>query len=93
MASARDGREDLLDHADLRGQGRRRLLAAVRPGSVHLVQQHVEPPPERGRQSASMQAIKAAGERPRTSRAIMSSSPRTALTGDPSGAVSVSGTP
>ncbi len=46
-----------------------------------------------GRQSASMQAIRAAGERPRTSRAIMSSRPRTALTGVPSGAVSVSGTP
>ena len=46
-----------------------------------------------GRQSASMQAIRPAGERPRTSREIMSSSPRTALTGVPSGAVSVSGTP
>ena len=46
-----------------------------------------------GRQSASMQATSRAGCRARTSRAIMSSSPRTALTGVPSGAVIVSGTP
>ena len=46
-----------------------------------------------GRQSASIQATSRSGCRARTSRVIMSSSPRTALTGVPSGAVRVSGTP
>ena len=41
----------------------------------------------------SYKATSRAGSRARTSRAIMSSSPRTALTGVPSGAVTVSGTP
>src|SRR6516162_7634115 len=46
-----------------------------------------------GRQSASQHATSRAGCRARTSRVIMSSSPRTALTGVPSGARTVSGTP
>src|SRR5580704_2884059 len=46
-----------------------------------------------GRQSASQHATSRAGCRARTSRVIMSSSPRTALTGVPSGAWTVSGTP
>lgn len=46
-----------------------------------------------GRQSASMQETSSAGEWARTSMAIMSMTPRTALTGIPSGAVSDSGTP
>ena len=46
-----------------------------------------------GRQEASMHAISRVGCRARTSRAIMSRKPLTALTGVPSGAVIVSGTP
>src|SRR5580704_13889467 len=46
-----------------------------------------------GRQSASQHATSRVGCRARTSRVIMSSSPRTALTGVPSGARTVSGTP
>jgi hypothetical protein len=46
-----------------------------------------------GRQSASRQATSRSGVRPLTSRAIVSSRPRIALTGVPSGAVTVSGIP
>ena len=46
-----------------------------------------------GRQSASMQATSRSGRCVRTSWAIMSISPRTALTGVPSGAVTDSGMP
>ena len=46
-----------------------------------------------GRQSASRHATSWAGCLARTSRLIMSSSPRIALTGVPSGARTVSGTP
>src|SRR5271154_1587072 len=46
-----------------------------------------------GRQPTSQQAARLVGCRARTSRLIVSSSPRTALTGVPSGARTVSGTP
>ena len=46
-----------------------------------------------GRQSASMAATSRLGLRSLTSRAMKSSRPRTALIGEPSGAVIVSGTP
>ncbi len=46
-----------------------------------------------GRQSASIAATSRRGPRSATSRAMKSSRPRTALTGVPSGAVMVSGTP
>ena len=46
-----------------------------------------------GRQDASMHATRRTGCRARTRRVIMSSSPRTAFTGVPSAAVTVSGTP
>ena len=46
-----------------------------------------------GRQSSSQQATSRVGRWSTTSRAIMSSSPRTALTGVPSGARTESGTP
>lgn len=46
-----------------------------------------------GRQSASMQATRVSGRWSATSRAMKSSSPRTAFTGVPSGARTDSGTP
>lgn len=46
-----------------------------------------------GRQSASMQATRSSGRWSWTSRPMKSSSPRTALTGVPSGAFTESGTP
>jgi hypothetical protein len=46
-----------------------------------------------GRQSRSRQATSRAGLVSRTTRAMRSSVPRTAFTGDPSGAVTDSGTP
>ena len=46
-----------------------------------------------GRQSASRQATSRAGRTSLTSRVIVSSRPRTAFTGVPSGAVTVSGIP
>ena len=46
-----------------------------------------------GRQSASRQATSRSGDRSLTSLAMASSSPRIALTGVPSGAVTVSGIP
>jgi hypothetical protein len=46
-----------------------------------------------GRQSSSQQAISSVGEKSVTSRPIMSSSPRIALTGIPSGDFTVSGMP
>ena len=46
-----------------------------------------------GRQDASMQATRRPGFLARTRRVIMSSSPRTAFTGIPFGAVTDSGTP
>src|SRR6202040_1461638 len=79
------GQQDLLDQRNLRGQRGRDLLAAVGGQPVRLVGGHgcdpEGPAPSR------------AGCRARTSRVIMSSSPRTALTGVPSGARTVSGTP